>query len=81
VVTYPATPEHPAQIAGVTKDVFVGTWNTTKLSNAWPAQKRAATLERVRVLKDAVIKAREEANGAEIVNQKIGEAIFKYILG
>ena len=36
-------------------------------------------LERVRKLKEAVVLAREQANGVEVSNDKVGETIFSYV--
>jgi hypothetical protein len=74
-----ATDKHPAQVEVYYEDVQVGTWRTTKFSGALPARRVNELLERVERLQEAVKFAREEANNAEVVDQKIGEAVFAYL--
>jgi len=76
-----ATKEHPAQVQMFTEDVIVGTWTTKKFSGSIPAKERNAMLGRVEKLQDAVKAAREQANGADIVDSKIGEAVFGFVIG
>jgi hypothetical protein len=79
IVLYPATEQHAAQTQLITEDVAVGTWTTTHLSSALPADAKKAMLERVGDLQRAVKFAREEANTAEVQDVKVGDAIFDYI--
>ena len=79
VVLYHATPEHPAQTEMVTKDVLSGYWTTKKLSGEMTVDKKKDLLSRVLKLRDAVVKAREDANTTEVENVKIGEKIFRHI--
>ncbi len=74
-----ATKEHPAQVETYTEDVIVGYWTTVKFSGAIPAKEKNELLERVRKLQEAVKFAREEANGMDVEQQRIGEAILKYV--
>lgn len=76
----PATERHAAQTEVYMEDVTIGYWDTTKLSGAVTASRRTDLLERVNKLIDAVKHAVEEANQAEIVQQKVGEKIFDYLL-
>ncbi len=78
-VKYEATKEHPAQVEMYHEDVLVGYWRTTKFSGAMSVKQKNETLERVRNLHEAVVKAREEANSIEAPSVKEGEAIFSYI--
>ena len=78
-VAYEATKEHPAQVEMYMEDVWVGTWTTVKFSGAIPAAVRNSMLERLRKLLDAVKAAREEANGMEVRNVKVGAALLGYI--
>jgi hypothetical protein len=75
-----ATEEHPAQVEVYYEDVPVGYWTTVKFSGALPARRVNELLERVEKLQQAVKYAREEANGAEVTDQRVGEAIFGYLL-
>ena len=45
-----------------------------------PADEKLALLTRINKLKDAVKMAREEANGVEVKELKIGAKIFDYLL-
>ncbi len=76
-----ATEKHPAQVEVYYEDVTVGFWRTLKFSGAMPAKRVNELLERVEKLQAAVKFAREEANGVEISEQKIGERFFEYLLG
>lgn len=75
-----ATKEHPAQVDVYQEDVVVGRYNNINYSGALPAAVKDALLERVRVLRSAVLYAREEANGVAAEKQKIGEKIFEFLL-
>ena len=74
-----ATEKHPAQVEVYYEDVTVGYWRTVKFSGALPAQRINELLERVEKLQQAVKFAREEANNAEVEDQKVGEAVFQYL--
>ena len=76
-----ATEKHPAQVEVFYEDAIVGNWRTVKLSGAVPASTVAVVLTRVERLQAAVKFAREEANETPAVEQKVGEAIFQYLLG
>jgi len=79
-VKYEATKEHPAQVDVFTEDIVVGYWETIKFSGAIPQAQKTLWLEKVRDLQDAVKRAREEANCAEVraveIGAKILDAIF-----
>lgn len=79
-VKYDATPEHPAQVDVLYEDIVTGTWKTIKYSGAIPVQQKNELLARVRKLKEAVIKAREEANQKNVDPVYIGETILNYAL-
>lgn len=74
-----ATKEHPAQVDVYTEDVTVGYWTLVKFSGALPARRVNTLLERVEKLQQAVKFAREEANGTEVVDQRVGGAVFGYL--
>jgi hypothetical protein len=74
-----ATEKHPAQVEVYYEDVTVGYWKTVKFSGALPAKRINELVERVEKLQQAVKFAREEANNAEIEQQKAGERIFGYL--
>ncbi|MFD0686222.1 DUF7873 family protein [Actinomadura fibrosa] len=78
-VLYEATTEHPAQVETYTEDVIVGTWTKIAFSGALPARRVNELRERVSKLQAAVKFAREEANGAEVTDRKVGEAVFGYL--
>jgi hypothetical protein len=74
-----ATERHPAQVETYTEDVTVGYWTTVKFSGALPAKRVAELAERVEALHHAVKFAREEANNTDVVDVKVGEAVFGYL--
>ena len=76
-----ATEKHPAQVEVYYEDVPVGYWTTVKFSGALPARRVNELLERVEKLQQAVQFAREEANGAEVTDQRVGDAVFGYLFG
>jgi len=61
--------------------VTVGHWRTVKFSGALPAKRINQLVERVEKLQQAVKFAREEANNAEVVEQKTGEKVFQFLFG
>ena len=74
-----ATEHHPAQVDVYYEDVVVGTWSTTKLSSAMPEKDAQQLLAKVKKLKEAVKKAREEANTMEIERKQIGSKVLEYL--
>ncbi|MEU6857645.1 hypothetical protein AB0B28_02025 [Glycomyces sp. NPDC046736] len=76
-----ATEEHPAQVEVYYEDIPVGYWTTVKFSGAAPAKRVTQLAERVEKLQTAVKFAREEANGTEVVDEKVGAKVFGYLLG
>lgn len=80
-VKYEATKEHPAQVEMYNEDVVVGYWSKVDQSGALSPKDRSAMVDRVRSLRDAVIKARELANTTEVKPVKYGDKIFKFLLG
>lgn len=76
-----ATEHHPAQVEVYHEDVAVGYWRTVKFSGALPARRVHELTERVEKLQQAVKFAREEANGLEVTDQKVGAKIFHYLFG
>ena len=74
-----ATDKHPAQVEVYYEDVTVGTWTTTKFSGALPAQRVHELEARVEKLAHAVKFAREEANGHEVTDQRVGESVFGFL--
>lgn len=80
-VKYEATKEHPAQVETYSEDQTVGHWTTVKFSGAIPAKEKNDTLERVRKLQEAVKVAREEANGVDVEQKRVGDAVFNFVFG
>ncbi len=76
-----ATDKHPAQVEVYYEDVPVGYWTTVKFSGALPARRVNELMERVEKLQQAVQFAREEANSAEITDERVGDAVFGYLFG
>ncbi|WP_371581037.1 hypothetical protein [Streptomyces sp. NBC_01314] len=76
-----ATDKHPAQVDVYYEDIPVGYWTTVKFSGALPARRVNEILDRVEKLQQAVKYAREEANSADVVDQRVGDAVFGYLFG
>lgn len=74
-----ATEKHPAQVEVYYEDIPVGYWTTVKFSGALPARRVNELLERLEKLQQSVKFAREEANSAEVADEKAGEAVFGYL--
>ncbi|NRQ32008.1 hypothetical protein HII36_09165 [Nonomuraea sp. NN258] len=74
-----ATEKHPAQVQVYNEDVVVGYWTKVAFSGALPQRRVNELLARVQKLQDAVKFAREEANGAQIDDRKIGATVFSYL--
>lgn len=79
IVLYEATKEHPAQTQLITKDVNAGVWKTRKTSSAMPEPEKRRLLARIDKLLDAVKQARERANNVDVIDKKIGAALFAYL--
>ena len=76
-----ATEHHPAQVEMYFEDVAAGSWTTVKFSGALPARRVNELVERVENLQRAVKFAREEANGADVTDRRVGDVVFGYLLG
>jgi hypothetical protein len=76
-----ATAQHPAQVEVYFEDVAVGYWKTVKFSGALPATRVRELAERVEKLQAAVKFAREQANGVDITDVKVGDKVFGYLFG
>lgn len=79
VVAYPATPEHPAQIKEVSKDVIEGEWSLVEFSGALSKDRIKVLSDRVDKLHKAVIQARQEANGMNVTLRSVSGSIFGYL--
>jgi hypothetical protein len=76
-----ATDKHPAQVEVYYEDIAVGYWTTVKFSGALPAKRVNELLDRVEKLQRAVKFAREEANGSEVTDQRVGDVVLRYLFG
>lgn len=81
VVLYPATKEHPAQVALRAEDVLEGYWTTRKFSGAVPRAQKQALLDRLAALAEGIKFAREKANTVEVTQMQAGDSIFSYLFG
>lgn len=79
VVKYPHTQEHPAQTEMVMLDKNVGINSTVSTTGRFSPKEKSDMLGRVDSLLVKVKKARAAANRVDVVNVKIGKAIFDYI--
>jgi hypothetical protein len=72
---------HPAQVIQTTEDTVEGFWDTIEFSGAVGEKRKYQLIERARKMKDAVIVAREKANGVEVdLVPSIGKSVFDYLL-
>lgn len=78
-VLYEATKEHPAQVTAYNEDVLVGYWKKIEFSGAMPADRLKDISSRIDKLRTAVKFAREEANGIEVTDVKIGEKVLDFL--
>jgi len=76
-----ATKEHPSQVETYTEDEKVARVITDKWCGMITPAEKSELLGRFDVLLRAVKKARQTANGAEVIDTKIGGSLFKYING
>ncbi len=77
----PATDKFPAQVELIYEDKRVGEWEQILFSGAIQADKKQELLVKVRKLKDAIKKAKEQANQAEVTRLSLGKEVFDYVLG
>lgn len=81
VVLYEATPEHPAQVQVHTRDVNVGKVTKRVFSSAVTSARAATILGRVEDMIRATRLARQRANKATVVTDKIASNLMNHILG
>lgn len=79
VVLYEATKEHPAQVKEVIEDVTVGRIITRNWSGMISPADKSDLLGRIDQLIRACKKARQRANGADIVKLNVGRSLFAFI--
>lgn len=79
IVLFPATDKHPAQTQLITEDVITGYWSATRLSGALPAPVIMVYKERVQTLREAVVKAREQANQQVVSDVTIGNTLLNFV--
>lgn len=73
------TPEHPADVRQVSKDVIAGTWTTVKSTSAPTAAWQTAVLDRIAALREAVQRAIYDANKIEVHDVHVSGPIFGWI--
>lgn len=81
IVLFPATAQHAAQTQLITEDVITGYWNSQRLSSALPADTIRGMQDRLNILKEAVVVAREKANTTPVTNVTMGEALLTFVFG
>lgn len=79
VVMYDATPEHPAQVELVGRDVVEGFWKERLFSSALSPEAKRSMLESVEALNVAVRQARERANAQEVEAKEIGASLLGFV--
>ena len=80
VVLYPHTDHHPAQVKEVVTAKVVARFDITDFSGAVHPGLKAAILERMDKVIEALKAARLRANELEVEEQAIGATLFDYIL-
>lgn len=78
-VIVPPTPEHPAQVREVTRDVVSGTWRTVKYTAAITIQEKDTLIKRSTELLNATKQAIVAANHTEAIKVQEGEKIFNFL--
>jgi hypothetical protein len=78
-VLYEATKEHPAQIEKWEETKDIGKYIQRLWSSMLTPSEKSKLLGKIDTLIQAVKKARQRANGTELIKTNIGEKIFKYI--
>jgi hypothetical protein len=73
------TPEHPAHVEVVRKDVAVGLWTTTLHSGMLSLADKRQRIERLNEVLRAVKVAIRSANDAEVVGVNVAEGLLRYI--
>jgi len=79
VVLYKHTPEHPAQVKEVSKDIVVGHFTTRRWSGMITPARKSELLGRLDELLRAVKKARMRANEQEVIDVQVGKTIFDFV--
>lgn len=79
-IIVPATKEHPAQVEKWNADQNIGRYITEKWSGMASPADKATLLRRLGDLERAVKQARQRANGVEVLEREVGEAIGNYLL-
>jgi hypothetical protein len=80
VTLAPATDKHPAQVKDWIEDEAVAKVETVEFSGMWTVEQKADAIDRLDRLLQAVKKARQRANMAEVVPGSIGDKLTSYIL-
>lgn len=81
IVVVPATTEHPAQVAKVTKDIDIGVISELEWSGLITPAQKADMLNRAEELRRAFKMARSRANEAAAANDKIASKMFDFVFG
>jgi len=79
-VLYEATKEHPAQIEKWTQDTPVGDIITKSWSGMWTPAQKAEAIGRIDQLIQGAKKARQRANRQDVVETKVGDILFDFIM-
>jgi hypothetical protein len=81
VTLAPPTDKHPAQVKDWSVQKPVATIEQTAFSGMWTVQRKADVLARLENLLRCVTESRMNSAKVDAVDTKIGETIFKYLLG
>lgn len=76
---HPGNEHHPPQVKSVTKAVYTGEYSTTKYSGGVEPQRKEQIQKRLHALKQAVHRAREQANQTEAPASDAGSKLLDYL--
>jgi hypothetical protein len=80
VVVVQPTPQHPAQVAVVSRDIPVGNVQTQEWSGLITPAEKSEMIDRVEKLGRAIKAARARANTTEVsISKRIGETLLNYV--
>jgi hypothetical protein len=77
----PPTPEYKqeAQVETFSTEEKIGEYTARQFSGKIPAKEKAALIDRIDALTDAVKVAKETANSTEVVDLAVGEPLLRYL--
>jgi hypothetical protein len=81
IILHPATDKHPAQVDKISEDIPVAKVEKLEWSGNLTSGEKSDMLGRLDELVLAIKEARQRANNAEVVQERIGQKFADYIIG